>query len=83
MDTALLLARLLLAGIFAVSAVSKLVDRAGSRTPLWSADREVALSFVMPVYNEARTVVEAVRQILFGSIVVLVAAAYTRVTAET
>ena len=38
--------------------------RAGSRTPLWSADREVALSFVMPVYNEARTVVEAVRQVL-------------------
>lgn len=38
--------------------------RTDSRTPLWSADREVALSFVMPVYNEARTVVEAVRQVL-------------------
>ena len=38
--------------------------RAESRTPLWTADREVKLSFVMPVYNEARTVAEAVRQVL-------------------
>jgi glycosyltransferase involved in cell wall biosynthesis len=34
------------------------------RAPLWKVDREVKLSFVMPVYNEARTVVEAVRQVL-------------------